>query len=187
MKKNIAYIVTIVALYTALVALGTWLLFGQCKGVEPSVVVHTDTIIETKYDTVFSEKPVPRDVYVHDTLSLVVNDTVVELLPIFSSHYAEDSLWDVWTTGTRYCTLDSVRVYPKTVYTTINTVTEKTVEKREVFSMGVGGGFLAVCGDFVPQASIYATLDKKWLISAYFGYNNSVGKVYGVSVGHKIF
>lgn len=187
MKKTWAYILVIVALYTVLVGLGTWLLFGRGQCVEPSVIVHTDTVTEVVYDTAYFEKPTPVEKEVRDTLWLVNTDTVVEFLPIYSSHYTESGLWDVWTTGTKYCVLDSVRVYPKTVYTTVTTVEENTVEKKEPFSMGVDVGFLAVGGDFVPHAGIYATLDRKWLISANFGYNNSVGRVYVVTVGHKLF
>lgn len=187
MEKTDAFVIKIVGLYMLIFALVTWFLCSRVRCVEPSVIVHTDTVTEVVYDTAYFEKPTPVEKEVRDTLWLVNTDTVVEFLPIYSNHYTESGLWDVWTTGTKYCVLDSVRVYPKTVYTTVTTVEENTVEKREPFSMGVDVGFLAVGGDFAPHAGIYATLDKKWLISANFGYNNSVGRVYVVTVGHKLF
>lgn len=86
----------------------------------------TDTLIVEKTDTVFKEKPIYKDRIVKDTIYIAVGGTSVTL-EIAQKWYSENGLYDVWVSGYE-TNLDSIRVYPKTIYSTI---TKETIIEKE--------------------------------------------------------
>lgn len=158
-------------------------LIGNChRKPEVRVEYKTDTIRETKIDTLTFYKPsVKRDTVIDYVF--VPSDTVLEVV---QRHYFEDSAYDAWVSGIEPLALDSVRVYPKTEFVTVtNTITNTILDER--WRMYGFGGFSHVCERFVPEVGISISSPQKWLISAKIGYDTKLGTTYGINIGYKIF
>lgn len=119
----------------------------EYKANEGKVVRDTTTIV--KYDTLTISKPVyitqkvTDSVLVPITDTLRVNDTLYVQVPITQKTYAKDSVYKAWVSGYRP-NLDSIQVYPKSVYQIItNTVYKKTSR----IGFGVMGGYGVTFGD----------------------------------------
>ena len=108
-----------------------------------------DTITLVKYDTLTIKKPIYISEKVTDTLfqpvtdTLRINDTLYLPIPITQKLYAKDSVYKAWVSGYRP-NLDSIQVYPKSVYQTI-TNTIHTKPSRVGF--GVMGGYGVTFGE----------------------------------------
>lgn len=105
-----------------------------------------DTTIIIKLDTIKIIKPVYLSEKVVDTLlvpitdTLQINDTLFVALPKTQKYYAKDSLYQAWVSGYKP-NLDSIRVFPKTIYSTItNTVYKKPAR----ITIGVTAGYGAM-------------------------------------------
>lgn len=110
---------------------------AELEGVKPEVEV------VIKHDTITRFKPVEieREVVRRDTLYLTnieeVHDTVMVPIPIEVKIYKEDSLYRAVVSGYKP-SLDSISVFPKTVYETkVYTVKEK---KKLTFGLNLGAG-----------------------------------------------
>lgn len=138
------------------------------------VVKHTtDTLIVVKRDTVTTTKivEVVKDRVVVDTAYIRVNDTVFVPVPISSYHFKENNLYDITARGYNV-SLESVTIFPKTVYKTITNTTE-TTKTVEAFALYAGAGLWYYNNKMIPHASIAAKIPKNWIISADLGYYNS--------------
>jgi len=103
-----------------------------------------DTTIIIKLDTIKIIKPVYLSEKVVDTLfvpitdTLQINDTLFVALPKTQKYYAKDSLYMAWVSGYKP-SLDSIKVFPKTIYSTItNTVYKKPARVTIGATIGYG-------------------------------------------------
>ena len=138
------------------------------------VVKHTtDTLIVVKRDTVTTTKivEVVKDRVVVDTAYIRVNDTVFVPVPISSYHFRENNQYDITARGYNV-SLESVTVFPKTVYKTTTSTTE-TIKTVEAFALYAGAGLWYYNNEMIPHASIAAKIPKNWIISADLGYYNN--------------
>lgn len=138
------------------------------------VVKHTtDTLVVVKRDTVTTTKivEVVKDRVVVDTAYISVNDTVFVPVPISSYHFRENNQYDITARGYNV-SLESVTVFPKTVYKTTTSTTE-TIKTVEAFALYAGAGLWYYNNAMIPHASIAAKIPKNWIISADLGYYNS--------------
>lgn len=102
-----------------------------------------DTTIVVKLDTVKIIMPIYVSQKVVDTLFVPItdtlrqNDTLYVPIPKTQQYYSKDSLYMAWVSGYKP-NLDSIKVFPKTVYSTItNTVYKKPAR----VTMGVTAGY----------------------------------------------
>lgn len=103
-----------------------------------------DTTIVVKLDTVKIIKPIYISQKVVDTLlmpikdTLRINDTLYQAVPTTQKYYAKDSLYRAWVSGYRP-NLDSIQIFPKTVYSTItNTIYKKPAKVGVGLMVGYG-------------------------------------------------
>jgi len=102
-----------------------------------------DTTIVVKLDTVKIVKPIYISQKVIDTLLVPItdtlrqNDTLYVPIPKTQRYYSKDSLYRAWVSGYKP-NLDSIQVFPKTIYSTIiNTV----YKKPSRIGIGVTAGY----------------------------------------------
>lgn len=141
---------TVVAGLIGLV-LGTILtsaLFRQCCGSNTEkVITVTDTLIVT--DTVTERYPVPVRETVTDTMLVAVLDTVMlrdttyVVLGMTQRYYGGPD-YEAWISGYRP-RLDSIRVFPRTVYINSSTVSRDPVRRWGIgiqagYGIGLSGG-----------------------------------------------
>lgn len=107
-----------------------------------------DTTIVVKYDTIKITKPIYISQKVIDTLLVPVNDTIrlndtlFVALPKTQNYYAKDSLYQAWVSGYKP-NLDSIKVFPKTIYSTItNTVYKKPARVTIGATIGYGAMYV---------------------------------------------
>ena len=107
-----------------------------------------DTTIMIKLDTVKIVKPIYISQKVVDTLlmpikdTLRINDTLYQAVPTTQKYYAKDSLYQAWVSGYKP-NLDSIKVFPKTIYTTItNTVYKKPARVTIGATIGYGAMYV---------------------------------------------
>lgn len=135
MKQAITIILSVIA---------ALLLLKTCSG--PAVVVkemvQSDTVTLVRVDTVVIEKPVPVRVIEKRTDTLIVyrdRDTV--LVPVPIRQYAfRDSLYALDVCGFNV-SVDRLEVYPRTIYKTINTNTERTIKDNRRWGLGIQAGY----------------------------------------------
>lgn len=138
MKRTIA----ILLMGAAIVAL---LLLKRCT--EPPIVVrevvHSDTVTVVRVDTVVVEKPVPVRVVEQRTDTLVVyrdrGDTVFVPVPI-AQYSFRDSLYALDVSGYAV-SIDRLELYPRTIYRTINTTTERIIKDKKRWGIGIQAGY----------------------------------------------
>lgn len=109
---------------------------------EVQEVVHADTVTIVRVDTVVVEKPVPVRVVEKRTDTLTVyrgTDTLYVPVPIRQYQF-RDSLYSLDVSG-YHVSVDRLEVYPRTIYRTINTTTERTVTDKKRWGMGVQAGY----------------------------------------------
>ncbi len=133
----------LIVLLAILVMLGALLLIRHCAG--PSVVVRevvkSDTVTLVRVDTLVVERPVPVRVVEQRTDTLAVyrdQDTVRVPVPI-AQYQFRDSLYALDVSGYGV-SLDRLEVYPRTVFQTIQTTTERVVKDRRRWALTVGPG-----------------------------------------------
>lgn len=131
-------------LLSILCIVGVLLLLRLCSG--PSVVVKevvkSDTVTLIKVDTVVINKPVPVRVFEKrtDTLTIYRNGDTL-LVPVPIRQYAfRDSLYALDVSGFNV-SVDRLEVYPRTVYKTITTNTERTVRENRRWGFGIQAGY----------------------------------------------
>ena len=102
-----------------------------------------DTTIVVKLDTIKIIKPIYVSQKVVDTLLVPItdtlrqNDTLYVPVPKTQRYYAKDSLYRAWVSGYRP-TLDSIQVFPKTVY---KTITNTVYRKPNKWGIGISAGY----------------------------------------------
>lgn len=140
--------ITFILLGAAMAAL---LLLRLCSG--PSVVVRevvrADTVTLVRVDTVVVEKPVPvrvvekEPVYIQMTIPkdtiFEPGDTVFVPVPI-SQYQFRDSLYALDVSGYAV-SLDRLEVYPRTIYQTVHTTTERMVKDKKRWGLGLQAGY----------------------------------------------
>lgn len=139
MKNILSIILTALAITGA-----TLLLMRHCAG--PSVVVrevvHSDTVTLVQVDTVVVEKPVLMRIVEQRTDTLVVyrdQDTVFVPVPIRQYQF-RDSLYTLDISGYAV-SIDRLEIYPRTVYRTINTTTERIITDKKHWGLGIQAGY----------------------------------------------
>lgn len=103
-------------------------------------MTQTDTVI--KIDTFIEEKPIPVNVYVRETDTIYINDTVYKVIPIESKIYSTNQ-YKVQISGFK-ANLDYIEVYPKEVYIYEEKVAQNTPKWQITHGVqfGVGYGLL---------------------------------------------
>ena len=100
--------------------------------------IHTETRIQTvvKLDTVLISAPIAVFLtFTNDTIH--IGDTVV----MREQAYYEDSLYRAWVSGYRP-KLDSIEVYPKTIYQTVtNDIYHAVKPKMKRWGLGLQAGY----------------------------------------------
>lgn len=145
--------------------------------VDTVTIVKTDTITTTKVVEVLKERVVV------DTTYIYVNDTIKVPVPISRYHFFEKDKYDITARGYDV-SLESVTVYPKTVYTTVTNTTEiiKTTDRWALY----GGVGVWMCDKvWIPHMSLSAKTPKRWMFSVDLGiYQNNV--LLGGTISYKI-
>ena len=115
-----------------------------------------DTTIVVSYDTIKITKPIYISQKVVDTLLVPItdtlrhNDTLYVPIPKTQRYYAKDSLYQAWVSGYKP-NLDSIKVFPKTIYTTItNTVYKKPARVTIGATIGYGAMYVDKTIKFGP-------------------------------------
>ena len=126
-------------------ALVAGLFLGRgCSTPQPEIVEkhQSDTVTLTRIDTVVVERPVPVRVVEKrtDTLTLYRGtDTLYVPVPIRQYSF-RDSLYSLDVSG-YHVTLDRLEVYPRTVYKTITNTTERTIQEKKRWGIGLQAGY----------------------------------------------
>lgn len=115
-------------------------LFRQCGRNTGNIVSETDTVTVT--DTVTERYPVPIRETVTDTMLVVVRDTVMlrdtaYIVLGMTQRYYSGPDWEAWISGYRP-RLDSIRVFPRTVYINSSTVSREPVRR---WGIGIQAGY----------------------------------------------
>lgn len=144
----------------------------------------TDTVTIVKFDTITKYQTKYIKERVTDTVYIERDNGDKVALPRVQRHFREKSLYDAWISGYDPL-LDSIKIYPKTEYTTItNTITKEVTPLT--WKLYAGLDLQAISGTFAPCVSVTLATPKKWLISAKIGvYDNK--PIYGAEVSYKIF
>lgn len=144
-----------------------------------------ETIIDTtiRVDTLVVEKPVVKTEKVVAEKIIYVHDTIKVAIPISEYRFFEDGLYDITARGYEV-SLSNVTVFPKTVYQTITTTTEKTIYK-DTWNLYLGAEIWAFNRQVVPSVNLTLKTPKKWLFGAKIGYYEG-GVVYGGQISYKI-
>ena len=103
-----------------------------------------DTIVKTRVDSIFYEKPiyVKQTVLKRDTAQVWrphEHDTVQVELPYIQKEY-RDSTYEAYVSGYKDVNLDSIRVYQKNIFTEINNTKYVTKYKNRPFGFSIGLG-----------------------------------------------
>lgn len=160
-----------------------FLLFSRCHRVEVVEKCTVDTIVVTKVDTIREYYPKYVTKRIVDTLYIETEGDSILPLNVIQKHYSRNNSYDVWVSGIEPLSMDSINVYSKTEYKTINKEVVKEIVPNE-WNIYVGSGFKAISRTFIPELSISLSTPKKWLITANFGvYDGDM--VYGGSVSYK--
>ena len=144
----------------------------------------TDTVTVVKVDTIIKYRTKYIKERITDTIYVKKGDEDKVALPRAQRHFREKSLYDAWISGYDPL-LDSIKIYPKTEYTTItNTITKEVTPLT--WKLYAGLDLQAISGDFAPCVSVTLATPKKWLISAKIGVYEKE-PIYGLGVSYKIF
>lgn len=126
------------------------------KQTKTEIVAVHDTIVKTRVDSIFYEKPIyiKQTVFKRDTVQVwrpYEHDSVYIELPYISKEY-RDSTYSAWVSGYQDVNLDSIRVYQKNIFTEINNTKYVTKYKNRPFgiSIGLGGTYSPVSNKIEP-------------------------------------
>ena len=115
-----------------------------------------DTLVKTRVDSIFHEKPiyVKQTVLKCDTVQVwspYEHDTVQVELPYISKEY-RDSTYEAYVSGYKDVNLDSIRVFQHNKIIEINNQIEKIKYKNKPFgiSIGLGGTYSPVSNKIEP-------------------------------------
>lgn len=111
--------------------------------------IAVDSVV-LRYETIKVRKVVTDTITTHLADTMVVADSVAVEIPITQRTY-KDSTYTAWVSGYEPC-LDSIQVYPKTEYKTINTTIKVQDTKR--WGIGVQGGVGYGKGGFTPYIGV---------------------------------
>lgn len=126
--KKLPWILVLLLLLTCIAA---WF-----RPVEPlPIEIRTETKIKTvvKVDTLFISPPMTPLLTIRLTDTMRIGDTVVNR----EQTYYEDSLYRAWVSGYRP-KLDSLQVFPRTVYRTVTNDIYHTVKVKDKCRWGLG-------------------------------------------------
>lgn len=152
---------------------------GETPTIDTVSVVLSDTVY---VDTLFVEKPVPRKVYVKDTV-YVEKPSGEDTLFFEVKNYSGDD-FSAWVSGYNP-SLDSISVYPKTREVVVsNTVTRTEYKERNRWYI-VANFDYSQNKEIMPSIGATYTLKSGWLFGASVGYGSG-GVFGGVSVGYRI-
>ena len=119
-----------------------------------------DTLVKTRVDSIFYEKPiyVKQTVLKRDTVQVwrpYEHDSVQVELPYIQKEY-QDSTYRAWVSGYQDVNLDSIQVYQKNIFTEINNTKYVTKYKNRPFSLGiqVGYGFDFMNRQYSPYVGV---------------------------------
>lgn len=112
------------------------------------IVYDTITRVEIKYDTMWRDKVVYRDmpVVVKDVDTVLVTDTVTVAIPIYKYRFTDD-LYDIRAEGYDV-KINSVTVYPRTEYKT------EIVKVKNRWGLGIQAGYGVSKSGFSPYVGI---------------------------------
>lgn len=141
-----------IAVGLVFVALIVWLNIAlykirEYKANEGKVI--RDTTIVVKLDTIRILKPIYIKERLVDTLFVAINDTLrikdtlYQVVPKTQKYYAKDSLYQAWISGYKP-QLDSINVFPKTIY---RNITNTVYRKPSKIGFGIIGGYGVSFGD----------------------------------------
>ena len=115
------------------------------KQTRTEIVEIHDTLLKTRVDSIFYEKPiyVKQTVLKRDTVQVwspYEQDSVKVELPYIRKEY-QDSTYRAWISGFQDVNLDSIEVYQKTKTIQINNTNYITKYKNRPFSVGIQAGY----------------------------------------------
>ena len=125
------------------------------KQTRTEIVEIHDTLVKTRVDSIFHEKPVyiNKQIVRTDTVQLydIKHDSVNVELPYIRKEY-QDSTYRAWVSGYQEVNLDSIRVFKEKQIIEINNTKYVTKYKNRPFgfSIGVGGTYSPVSNKIEP-------------------------------------
>lgn len=182
MKRDFAYIFTIIILVLGLVLVG-----ARCRKSEPVTENKTDTLIIVKTDTLLKE--VEKLIVKTDTVFVYADTTYDEPLevPVVSKTYEDDDFRAVISgpsIGDLTPALESMIVYPKTETKYVVTEIEKEVECRR-WELYIVGEIYSKKSTNFASLGVLATMPNGFLFGPKIGY--SLGEPFiGGTLGYRI-
>ena len=143
---------------------------------EPEVITKTETIIETKYDTIDNTKPQQiKKVYVKIPDTIIKNDTITKVI-YKDKEVLEYKYKDTLENGVLTSTILADNIYKRdisleTTDTIINTETIRTINKSTLFV----GGTITLDNNYKPlnqTLGLFYNRKNKWLGGVGLGYQN---------------
>ena len=161
LKKAVPWV-----LVCALVVLLIWSL--NTDSGEPVVIEKhtTDTLIVVKTDTLYFTDVIIKETP-KDTVYITSDKGEDVPIPISEYEFSEEGEFNFRVSGFDVNFLGAT-IYPKTVYQTITTQTEKIVTQNKS-AIFIYGGFTSFSGVFYPKGGLGISFKNKWLISADIG------------------
>lgn len=145
-----------------------------------STNIVSDTIIETRIDTIVLYQPKCEYSRVVDTIYLDRN-TPVEII---QNHYSKNGVYDAWVSGYN-AKLDSIKTYGLTQKEYITTTAVNTMYDNS-YSFYPYVGIRSFNGRVRPTIGLMIKSPKKWIIGGEFGLSSNNDVYYGVNIGYKI-
>lgn len=177
-KIHLTYISVIVVL----VALLT-LSLNRNEKVEVIEKCVTDTLFITRVDTVVEYKTKVVNSVIVDTLYIESENTILKL-PIEQKHFSTNNLYDAWVSGYKP-NLDSIKVYPKTIYKNITReVTKEVVVER--FNLYTYFGFKRFHKEWLPSVGLMAKSPKNSIYGVEIGLDNDNDLFWAINIGYKL-
>ena len=143
---------------------------------EPEVITKTNTVIETKYDTIDNTKPQQiKKVYVKISDTIVKNDTITKIV-YKDKEVNQYKYTDTLKNGIVKSTIIADKIYKrdislKTTDTIINTETIRAINKSTLFV----GGTITLDKNYKPlnqTLGLFYNRKNKWLGGVGLGYSD---------------
>lgn len=145
--------------------------------------------IEQKIDTIIIYDTITRYVPKYivkktiDTIYLPSSENGVVAIPIEQRYYREEGVYDAWISGYKP-TMDSIKVYPKTIYSTITNDVTREIVLRE-WNLYTYMGFKQLSNEWLPSIGLIVKSPKNLMYGVEIGAIDG-NMYYGLQFGYKI-
>lgn len=143
----------------------------------------TDTLVVYRIDTIVEYIPKYKEKKTTDTIYIPSNNKPLLPIHIEQKHYSMDGMYDAWISGYKP-TMDSIKVYPKTIYSTITNDVTREVVLRE-WNLYTYMGFKQLSNEWLPSIGLIVKSPKNLMYGVEIGAIDG-NMYYGLQFGYKI-